>query len=87
MQYYLRLTGIYWPAVYSVIYVDTANPSTLDDCARIFEAYVGLVGSVAVVVRYCEHRSWNIYAKYVMRAPSPLVITPVEPYLCSHFFF
>src|SRR6266542_4007447 len=70
MQYYLCRTGIYWSAVYSVMHVDTANAPTLSDCARFFEAYVGLVGSVATAVRCCEHGLWSIYARFVGHTPS-----------------
>jgi hypothetical protein len=68
MQYYLCRTGIYWPAIYSVMHVDTANASTLSDSAKFFEAYVGLVGSVGMAVRCCEHGLWSIYARYVGHA-------------------
>lgn len=63
--YYMCLTGIYWPAVYSVVYADTASPATLADCSRFFEAYAGFVNNVALVIRSSPPCLWSIYARYL----------------------
>jgi hypothetical protein len=64
IRYYMCLTGIYWPAVYSVVYADTASPATLADCSRFFEAYIGFVSNAASAIQSSPHCLWNIYARY-----------------------
>ena len=63
MQYYLVLAGIYWPAVYSVTYVDTPTDSTLADSVRFFEAYASFITSAAGALRSCPQCAWSIHAK------------------------
>ncbi|OBT38562.1 hypothetical protein VE00_11138 [Pseudogymnoascus sp. WSF 3629] len=38
MQFYQCLVSTYWPAVYSVMYLDVAAAETLFDCSRFFDA-------------------------------------------------
>ena len=64
IRYYMCLTGIYWPAVYNVVYADTASPATLADCSRFFEAYIGFVSNVALAIQSSPHCLWSIYARY-----------------------
>ena len=63
MQYYLVLAGIYWPAVYSVIYVDAPTEATLADSVRFFEAYASFITSAAGAIRSCPQSVWSIHAK------------------------
>lgn len=65
IRYYMCLTGIYWPAVYSVVYTDTASPATLADCSRFFQAYIGFVSNVALAIQSSPHCRWSIYARYI----------------------
>ncbi|CZT41704.1 uncharacterized protein RSE6_01477 [Rhynchosporium secalis] len=62
MQFYQCLISTYWPAVYSVLYLDTVPDTTLVDCLRFFEAYVGLVSSIVSAIKSCPHTPWNFYA-------------------------
>ncbi|KAL2071148.1 hypothetical protein VTL71DRAFT_12383 [Oculimacula yallundae] len=62
MQFYQCLISTYWPAVYSVLYLDTASDTTLADCSRFFDAYVGLVSSIVSAIKSCPHTPWNFYA-------------------------
>lgn len=64
IRYYMCLTGIYWPAVYSIVYADTASPATLADCSRFFEAYIGFVGNAESAIQTSPHCLWSIYARY-----------------------
>lgn len=64
IRYYMCLTGIYWPAVYSVVYADTASLATLADCSRFFEAYAGFVSSVTSAIQSSPPSLWSIYARY-----------------------
>ena len=63
MQYYLCLTGIYWPAVYSVIRTGILEAAPTADCARFFESYFGFVITAASVIPSCPQNPWSIYAK------------------------
>jgi hypothetical protein len=63
MQYYLCMTGIFWPAVYSAVYVDSVGSETLEDCARYFESYAGFVVSVAEAIHSFSPNPWSIYAR------------------------
>jgi hypothetical protein len=63
MQYYLCLTSIYWPAVYSVIGTATLAAAPISNCARFFESYVGFVVAAASVIPSCPQNPWSIYAK------------------------
>lgn len=63
MQYYLCLTNIYWPAVYSVISTGTLTAAPMSDCARFFESYVGFVISAASVIPSCPQNPWSVYAR------------------------
>lgn len=71
MQFYQCLVSTYWPAVYSVMYLDDPAALTLSDCSRFFDAYVRLVSSIASAVRCCAHTPWNIYARSVNQNPHP----------------
>ena len=63
MQYYLVMTGIYWPAVYSVMYVDTPTPAILTDSALFFEAYAGFISSAAGAIQSCPQGPLSIHAR------------------------
>jgi hypothetical protein len=63
MQYYLVLAGIYWPAVYSVTYIDTPTDATLADSVRFFEAYASFITSASGAIRCCPQSAWSIHAK------------------------
>ena len=63
MQYYLWLTNIYWPAVYSVISTGRLEAAPRADCARFFESYFGFLISAASVIPNCPQNPWSIYAK------------------------
>ena len=63
MQYFLCLTGIYWPAVYSVIYMDTLTGAPVADCAQFFESYSGFVMSAVLSLSCCRQNTWSIYAR------------------------
>lgn len=63
MQFNQCLVSTYWPAVYSVMYLDVAPTETLFDCSRFFDAYVSLVSSIATAIRCCSHTPWNFYAR------------------------
>jgi hypothetical protein len=63
MQFYQCLASTYWPAVYSVTYLDVANGATLSDCSQFFDVYVRLVSSIATAIRSCSHTPWNFYAR------------------------
>ncbi len=63
MQYYLCLTNIYWPAVYSVISTGILETAPTADCEQFFESYIGFVISAASVVPDCPQNPWSIYAK------------------------
>ncbi|KAL5353104.1 hypothetical protein ACLOAV_001134 [Pseudogymnoascus australis] len=63
MQFYQCLVSTYWPAVYSVMYLDVAAAATQFDCSRFFDAYVSLVSSIATAVQCCAHTPWNFYAR------------------------
>jgi hypothetical protein len=63
MQYYLCLTGIFWPAVYSTVYVDSVGSETLGDCSRYFDAYAGFVVSAAETICCFPPSPWSIYAR------------------------
>lgn len=63
MQFYQCLISTYWPAVYSILYLDAAPDTSLVDCSRFFDAYVGLVSSIADTIKSCPHTPWNFYAR------------------------
>jgi hypothetical protein len=63
MQYYLVLAGIYWPAIYSVIYSDAPTAETLADGALFYEAYAGFITISTRAVRTCPQGPWSIHAK------------------------
>jgi hypothetical protein len=63
MQYFLCLTGIYWPAVHSVIYMDTFASGPVADCARFFEFYSTFVMSAVAALSCCTQSIWSIYAR------------------------
>jgi hypothetical protein len=65
IRYYTCLAGIYWPAVYSIVYADTASPATLADCSRFFEAYIGFVSNAESAIQASPHCLWSIYARYL----------------------
>jgi hypothetical protein len=65
MQYFLCLTGIYWPAVYGVIYVDTVADAPVADCVRFYESYSSFVMSATAALRCCPQGTWSIYARSV----------------------
>ncbi|KAH6663761.1 hypothetical protein B0J14DRAFT_609007 [Halenospora varia] len=65
MQYYLCLTGIYWPAVYSVISTGRLETAPTANCARFFESYVGFTITAASVIPSCSQNPWSIYARYL----------------------
>ncbi|KAG0645321.1 Echinocandin B biosynthetic cluster transcription factor [Hyphodiscus hymeniophilus] len=58
MQYYLCLTNIYWPAVYSVINTGTLTPAPTDNCAQFFDSYVGFVMTAASVINNRPQNPW-----------------------------
>ncbi|PVH89130.1 hypothetical protein DL98DRAFT_96650 [Cadophora sp. DSE1049] len=62
MQFYQCLISTYWPAVCSILYLDVASDTTLADCSRFFNAYVGLVSSISTTIESCPHTPWNFYA-------------------------
>ncbi|KFY24116.1 hypothetical protein V493_05440 [Pseudogymnoascus sp. VKM F-4281 (FW-2241)] len=62
MQYYLCLTGIYWPAVYNIISTGTLEAAPIADCKRFFESYYSFVITAASVIPNCPHNPWSIYA-------------------------
>ncbi|KAH6698102.1 hypothetical protein BKA61DRAFT_246180 [Leptodontidium sp. MPI-SDFR-AT-0119] len=62
MQFYQCLISTYWPAVYSILYLDAAPETSLADCSRFFDAYVGLVSSISTTIESCPHTPWNFYA-------------------------
>ena len=63
MQFYQCLISTFWPAVYSILYLDTAPETTLADCSRFFDAYVCLVSSISTTIESCPHTPWNFYAR------------------------
>jgi hypothetical protein len=63
MQYYLCLTGVHWPAVYSVISSGVLEATPIADLARFFESYIGFVITAASVIPSCPQNPWSIYAK------------------------
>jgi hypothetical protein len=63
MQYHLVLAGIYWPAIYSIIYSDTPAAKTLADSALFFGAYTGFITSAAGAIRSCPQGPWSIHAR------------------------
>ncbi|EPE34245.1 C6 transcription factor, putative [Glarea lozoyensis ATCC 20868] len=63
MQYYLCLTGIFWPAVYSAVYVDNIGSEALADCARYFDAYASFVVSAVEALHNYPPSPWSIYAR------------------------
>jgi hypothetical protein len=63
MQYYLCLTNIYWPAVYSTVSTGILEAALTADCVLFFESYCGFVISAASVVPNCPQNPWSIYAK------------------------
>ena len=63
MQYYLCLTGIFWPAVYTAVYVENAGSDTLDDCSRYFDAYTGFVESAVESIHSFPPNPWSTYAR------------------------
>ena len=63
MQFYQCLISTYWPAVYSVMYMDVATAAMLSDCSHFFDAYVHLVSSIATAIRCCSHTPWNFYVR------------------------
>ncbi|KAH7351260.1 hypothetical protein BKA65DRAFT_476586 [Rhexocercosporidium sp. MPI-PUGE-AT-0058] len=62
MQFYQCLISTYWPAVYSILYLDAVPDNTLTDCSLFFDAYVGLVSSIATTIMSCPQTPWNFYA-------------------------
>jgi hypothetical protein len=63
MQYHLVLAGIYWPAIYGVIYVEAPTAETLADSALFFEAFASFITSAAGAIRSCPQGPWSIHAK------------------------
>ena len=77
MQYYLCLTGIYWPAVYSVIIKESLQAVPAGHPTQFFESYVGFVITAASVIPRCPQNPWSIYARY-LSFPSPITPQHVE---------
>jgi hypothetical protein len=65
MQYFLCQAGIYWPAVYSTIYMDATAEAPVADCALFYESYCGFVVSARDAISGCLQAPWSIYARYV----------------------
>lgn len=79
MQYFLCQAGIYWPAVYSMIYMDAAADALVVDCARFYDSYCGFVISARDAIPGCLQAPWTIYARYVAcHTVIPLLLVPNE---------
>jgi len=65
MQYFLCQSGIYWPAVYSMIYMDATADAPVTDSARFYESYCGFVVSARDAIPGSVQAPWSIYARYV----------------------
>ncbi|CZR69216.1 uncharacterized protein PAC_19116 [Phialocephala subalpina] len=92
MQYFLCLTGIYWPAVYSVISTGALTDAPVADCARFFESYSSFVLSAATTLPCCPQRPWSVYASIFITtmaalrgARTPSLHPTISPYVLRCF--
>ena len=66
VQYYCCKISVYWPAVYQCIQDGAASTVVLEHCERFFHAYVQVVPSIIMSIRYCIVNRWTLYASIFM---------------------